>query len=71
MKNDLFPPLELLSIVDIVYLLNMNFMNVNTDVEYENKINDMIDINSYNISKNHRELIIPDIIEFIKYIKNI
>ena len=32
LNNDLFPPLEVVSIVDIVYLLNINFMNVNTDI---------------------------------------
>ena len=71
LNNDLFPPLEIVSIVDIVYLLNVNFMNVNTDIEYKSKINNMIDINSYNISEEHRQLIIPDIINFIKYIKTI
>ena len=34
------------------------------------KINNMIDINAYNISEDHRNLIIPDIIEFIKFIKH-
>lgn len=71
LNNDLFPSLELISITDIVYLLNANFMNVHTDKEYQNKINNLIDINSYNISESHRQLIIPDMIEFIKYIKNI
>ena len=71
LHNDLFPSLELVSIVDIVYLLNITFKNINTDREYNVKINNLIDINSYNISQEYRQLILPDIIEFIKYIKNI
>ena len=70
LHNDLFPSLELVSIVDIVYLLNITFKNINTDREYNVKINNLIDINSYNISQEYRQLILPDIIEFIKYIKN-
>ena len=48
----------------------MNFIDIKTDEEYEYKINNMIDINAYNISEDHRNLIIPDIIEFIKFIKH-
>ena len=71
LHDDLFPSLEMVSIVDIVYLLTVNFKNVNTDQEYNIKINNLIDINCYNISEEYRQIIIPDIIEFIQYIKNI
>lgn len=71
LHNDLFPSLEMVSIVDIVYLLSVNFKNINTDQEYNIKINNFIDINCYNISQEYRQVIIPDIIEFIQYIKNI
>ena len=71
LHNDLIPSLEMVSILDIVYLLNVNFKNIITDQEYNLKINNLIDINCYNISESHRQLILPDIIEFIKYIKNI
>ena len=71
LHNDLFPSLEMVSIVDIVYLLSVNFKNINTDQEYNIKINNFIDINCYNISQEYRQIIIPDIIEFIQYIKNI
>ena len=70
MNMDLFPPLNIVSISDVIYLLNMNFKNITNDVDYNLKINNLIDINCYKIKKENRELIIPDIIDFIKYIKS-
>ena len=49
LNTDLFPSLEVISIVDVVYLLNMNFKHINTDQEYKTKINNLIDINCYDI----------------------
>lgn len=71
LNDALFPSLEAVSIVDIVYLLNINFKHINTDQEYKTKINNLIDINCYDIHEEYRDLIIPDIVEFIQYIKNI
>ena len=70
LNTDLFPSLELVSISDIIYLLNMNFRNINNDQDYNTKINHLIDINCYKIHEDYRELIIPDIIDFINYIKS-
>ena len=70
MNMDLFPPLNIVSISDVIYLLNMNFKNITNDIDYNLKINNLIDINCYKIKKENRELIIPDIIDFIKYIKS-
>ena len=70
MNMNLFPPLEIMSITDIIYLLNMTFRNITNDIDYNVKINNLIDINGYKIEEEHRELIIPDIIDFIKYLKS-
>ena len=70
MKMDLFPPLNIVSITDVIYLLNMNFKNITNDIDYNLKINNLIDINCYKIKKENRELVIPDIIDFIKFIKS-
>ena len=70
MNMDLFPPLDIVSISDVIYLLNINFRNINNDIDYNLRINNLIDINCYKIKKENRELIIPDIIDFIKYIKS-
>ena len=70
MNMDLFPPLEIMSITDIIYLLNMNFKNITNDIDYNLKINNLIDINGYKLEKKDRELVIPDIIDFIKYLKS-
>ena len=70
MKIDLFPSLNIVSITDVIYLLNMTFRNITNDIDYNVKINNLIDINGYKIEKIDRELIIPDIIDFIKYIKS-
>ena len=70
MNMDLFPPLEIMSITDIIYLLNMNFKNITNDIDYNLKINNLIDINGYKLEKKDRELVIPDIIDFIKFIKS-
>ena len=70
MKMDLFPPLNIVSITDVIYLLNMNFKNITNDIDYNLKINNLIDINGYKIEKIDRELVIPDIIDFIKFIKS-
>ena len=70
MNMDLFPPLNIVSITDVIYLLNMTFRNITNDIDYNVKINNLIDINGYKIKEEHRELIIPDIIDFIKYLKS-
>lgn len=70
LTTDLFPSLDIVSISDIIYLLNMNFRNINNDKDYNTKINNLIDINCYKINEEHRKLIIPDIIYFINYIKS-
>ena len=70
MKMDLFPPLNIVSITDVIYLLNMNFKNITNDIDYNLKINNLIDINGYKLEKKDRELVIPDIIDFVKFIKS-
>ena len=70
MNMDLFSSLDIVSISDVIYLLNMNFRNINNDIDYNLKINNLININCYKIKEEHRELIIPDIIDFIKYLKS-
>ena len=70
MNMDLFPPLDIVSISDVIYLLNINFRNINNDIDYNLRINNLIDINCYKIKEEYRELIIPDIIDFIKYLKS-
>ena len=67
---DLFPPLNIVSITDVIYLLNMNFKNITNDIDYNLKINNLIDINGYKLEKKDRELVIPDIIDFVKFIKS-
>ena len=32
MKMDLFPPLNIVSITDVIYLLNMNFKNITINI---------------------------------------
>ena len=70
MNMDLFPSLDIVSISDVIYLLNMNFRNINNDIDYNLRINNLIDINCYKIKEEYRELILPDIIDFIKYLKS-
>ena len=70
MNMDLFPSLDIVSISDVIYLLNMNFRNINNDIDYNLRINNLIDINCYKIKEEYRELIILDIIDFIKYLKS-
>ena len=58
------------SIADLVFYATMLFVGIDTDIQYENKIQELFELNQINISKeNELKFVIEIIREFVQWLK--
>ena len=57
------------SIADLVFYTTMLFVGIDTDIQYENKIQELFELNQINISKENELKVIEIIREFVQWLK--
>ena len=67
--EDIFPSLDDIDIADLVYFITMLFLGITTEAQYEVKIREIIDANDIVVSKAVFELILPQIMDFVEWMK--
>ena len=71
LDKNIFPNLDEIDISDVVFLLTYQFLNINTDDEYSIKIKEIILCHELTVKESDLVVILPLIIEFIKWIKQL
>ena len=71
LDKNIFPNLDEFDISDVVFLLTYQFLNINTDDEYSIKIKEIILCHELTVKESDLVVILPLIIEFIKWIKQL
>ena len=71
LDKSIFPNLDEIDISDVVFLLTYQFLNINTDDEYSIKIKEIILCHELTVKESDLVVILPLIIEFIKWIKQL
>ena len=59
------------SIVDLVFYTTMLFVGIDTDIQYENKIQELFELNQIHISKENELKVIEIIREFVQWLKRL
>lgn len=57
------------SIADLVFYTTMLFVGIDTDIQYENKIQELFELNQVNIAKENELKVIEIIREFVQWLK--
>lgn len=71
LDKKIFPNLDEIDISDVVFLLTYQFLNINTDDEYSIKIKEIIICHELTVKESDLDIILPLIIEFVKWIKQL
>ena len=69
--SDLFPNLEDIDIADLVFIITYTFMGVNTLLQYDNKIREMMKDNNIDVINEKMETIAPLVKDFVVWLKNL
>ena len=57
------------SVADLVFYTTMLFVGIDTDVQYENKIQELFELNQIDISKENEFKVVEIIREFVQWLK--
>lgn len=68
---DILPNLDEIDVTDMVFIINYQFMNITTESQYANKINEMIQSNGLVINEEKMIHIIPLISNFVLWLKQL
>ena len=69
-KINIFPNIDDHNFIDIIYMFNIYFMDCD-DSNYKNKISNLLNIGSIELSDTEKNLIFQPIYEFVKWYKNL
>ena len=71
LDNSLFPSLDTVDLVDIVYYITLIFAGIESDKGYREKIRELITTDNINVDATKFDIIAPLIIEFIDWLKKL
>lgn len=66
---DLFPSLDSIDVVDLVYLITMTFVGVETEAQYAAKIRELMDANGVAVDGPTFDVVAPLISGFVAWLK--
>lgn len=69
--SDLFPNLEDIDIADLVFIITYTFMGINSLLQYDNKIREMMKDNNIDVINEKIESIAPLVMDFVVWLKNL
>jgi hypothetical protein len=70
-KDDLFPSLDIIDVGDLVYLITMMFVGIDTPSAYDLKIKELININKFIVTDDVYLIVFPLVMDFIIWLKGI
>jgi hypothetical protein len=70
-KDDLFPSLDIIDVADLVYLITMMFVGIDTPSAYDLKIKELISINKFVVTDEVYLIVLPLVMDFIIWLKAI
>jgi len=68
-QEGLFPSLDDVDVGDLVYLLTMTFLGIDSELDYQNKIKELMSCNGLTLSQPLFDKFCPSVIEFIIWLK--
>ena len=69
-KHNILPNINDYDFIDLIYMFNIYFMDCN-DSNYKEKINNLLNICSIEITDNEKQLIFQPIYEYVIWYKNL
>lgn len=70
-KDEIFPSLDSIDVADLVYIITMLFLGIDTPDAYDLKITELIQTNKISMTDDVYSKISPLIIEFIVWLKSL
>ena len=70
-KGTIFPSLEEIDLADLVYYITITFLGIDSESQYNEKIQDLMKSNKFEVTEKVLGEISPKIIEFVSWLKQL
>ena len=70
LDHDILPDIEDVEVSDIVFIITYQFLGIETNKQYENKIVEMIKLNNLEVSDTNLKSVVPLITSFVQWLNN-
>ena len=70
-QSSLFPNLDDYSTGDLVYFITLIFMGVESEIQFCEKVKLLANLNNFDLNDSTVDIILPNIIEFVIWLRNL
>lgn len=70
-NSDLFPCLDDIDVADLIFLITYTFMGMNSLVQFDSKIRQMMRDNNIEVINENIEIIAPLVMDFVVWLRNL
>lgn len=68
---ELFPSLDTIDVADLVFFITLNFVGIEKEEDFHEKITDLITCNGFKITEKQMEKVVPLISEFVLWLRQL